>query len=155
MKKNKFVVAGVVTAALVAGAGITYAAIPAADGTIHGCYSSGALGTGALFVIDDAATCPSGYTALNWDQTAPSGLQGYEVVTDSFVINGPDSAGTDTFTVNCPTGKVALGAGFKGDHVSSQVLTDGSGWEFDVQHPSVGSGGQYNSSGRITCATDG
>lgn len=152
---KKITVTFAAVALLAAGSGLTYASIPAADGTIHGCYSSGALGTGDLFVIDDAATCPSGYTALNWDQTAPSGIQGYQVVTESFSINGPVGSGTTTFTVDCPAGKVALGAGFKSDHVSSQVLTDGSGWEFDVQHPAVGSGGVYSSSGRITCATEG
>jgi hypothetical protein len=52
------------------------AAIPDAQGVIHGCYNS----QGALRVIDSAsATCKSSETALNWNQRGipgPTGAKG-------------------------------------------------------------------------------
>jgi hypothetical protein len=63
----------VATAALVVAlAGVTYAAIPGPDGTVHGCYDS----RGALRVIDSAATCDKGETALDFSQTGPAGPSG-------------------------------------------------------------------------------
>lgn len=98
--------------ALIIGAGIAYASIPGPDGVIHGCYKTSNPAQGALIVIDSAASCPSGYTALNWNQTGPqgpAGISGYEVVHDVFVANN----GTETTHVtNCPVGKTAFGGGY-------------------------------------------
>jgi hypothetical protein len=57
-------------AALSIAAGIAYAAIPSADGTITSCYDA----TGTLKVIDAAAACPAGSTRLTFNQKG----QGYQ-----------------------------------------------------------------------------
>ena len=46
------------------GAGVAYASIPGGDGVIHACYKTSNPAQGALMVIDSAATCPNGFTAL-------------------------------------------------------------------------------------------
>src|SRR5689334_6444701 len=58
---------------LAVAAGVAYASIPGQDGVIHGCYVNR---TGALSVIDSAKKCPSGSTALNWNQQGPKGATG-------------------------------------------------------------------------------
>jgi hypothetical protein len=65
--------------ALVLASGIAYAAIPAANGTITGCYKA----NGSLRVVDAEAmqTCTSTEQQLVWNQTGPQGVQG---------IQGPD-----------------------------------------------------------------
>jgi hypothetical protein len=69
--------AAVVTGALVGGVGFAFASIPDGGGVVHGCYQNKGKAH-ALKVIDSSvsAGCPSGYTALNWNQTGPQGLQG-------------------------------------------------------------------------------
>jgi hypothetical protein len=60
---------------LVAGSTTAYAAVAGpvgSDGSIHGCYDTG----GNLKVIDASATCPKGYTPLNWNQTGAPGPLG-------------------------------------------------------------------------------
>jgi hypothetical protein len=54
------------------------AAIPAASGVIHGCYSTASTHT--LRVIDTAkvSKCPSGTKSLTWSQRGPQGLQGIQ-----------------------------------------------------------------------------
>ncbi|HZM74657.1 MAG TPA: hypothetical protein VFC19_02965 [Candidatus Limnocylindrales bacterium] len=64
-------VAGVLAGVLLL-SGIAWASIPGGDGAIHGCYKNT---DGSLRVIDSAATCPNGYTALNWAQGFPSTWQ--------------------------------------------------------------------------------
>jgi hypothetical protein len=53
-------------------ASLAVAAIPAADGTIKGCYDA----SGIVRVIQDTSTWPSGTTSLNWNQRGPQGPQG-------------------------------------------------------------------------------
>src|SRR3981189_1358239 len=61
--------------ALAVGSSIADAAVIGPDGTIHGCYSNAAQnGNHFLFVTD--TTCPSGTTALNWNQKGPQGPAG-------------------------------------------------------------------------------
>jgi hypothetical protein len=53
--------------------GVAYSAIPDPMGVIHGCY----MNTGrTLRVIDSAASCDAGETALNWSQQGPAGAPG-------------------------------------------------------------------------------
>ena len=65
---------------MVVGSGVAYAtgSLPVdGAGVIHGCYSSG----GSFKVSTTSApTCPSGYTALNFNQTGPQGPQGIQGV---------------------------------------------------------------------------
>jgi hypothetical protein len=60
---------------IITSGGATVAAIAGpvdGNGVIHTCYNAG----GNLKVIDASASCPKGYTALNWSQTGPQGTQG-------------------------------------------------------------------------------
>jgi collagen triple helix repeat protein len=64
------------TVGVVAAAGmvvLVQAAIPDRDGAIKACYTPG---LGVLRVIDSAATCARGETALSWNVVGPRGLQG-------------------------------------------------------------------------------
>lgn len=155
MKKRALVatLAGAALIPLGAGIGIAYASIPATDGTVHGCYQSSGLGNGALYVIDSADSCPTGYTALNWQQTAPVGIAGYQVVSHQFSVPGPSSPGAFDGTVNCPSGKVALGGGAQGA-VLSWPSTDGTGWDVEINTPSIAAGSNFVINARVACATD-
>jgi hypothetical protein len=63
----------VASAALtVALGGVTYAAIPAPDGSVHACHDA----RGTLRVIDSEAACDKSETALNFAQTGPQGAAG-------------------------------------------------------------------------------
>lgn len=104
---------------LVLGTGaVALAAIPSADGTIHGCRDNR---TGTLRVIDAEAgqTCTSRETALTWNQTGPvgpagppgpAGVSGYEIV--SAIADVP-ARGAGQAQPTCPAGKVVLGGGFE------------------------------------------
>lgn len=111
MRKRIALIAAMVLA-LGVGAGIAYASIPGPDGVIHGCYKTSNPGQGGLIAIDSAATCPSGFTALNWNQTGPQGapgVSGYGFVSRSYT--GPFASGPINFSVDCPTGKSVLWGG--------------------------------------------
>jgi hypothetical protein len=95
------------------GAGIAYASIPGPDGVIHGCYKTSNPAQGALIAIDSAASCPSGYTALNWNQTGPPGLAGVHVV-DIFYSDY-------TGRIDCPSGETALSIAFSFPNVPVPV----------------------------------
>jgi hypothetical protein len=101
---------------------IAYATIPDSSGVIHGCYTN----TGALRVIDtDAgATCRANETALEWNQTGPPGLSGYEQVIGTW------AGGTDTVktaVASCGSGKKVLGGGYTlaGNNLNVFVWTNG------------------------------
>src|SRR5580704_19189631 len=75
-KRIGLVLAGVAAAAVLVG-GTAYGAvssIPDAAGVVHGCYDSG----GNVKVIDTSitASCPKGYSSLDWNQTGPAGKDG-------------------------------------------------------------------------------
>lgn len=53
--------------------GIAAAAIPSADGTITGCFTTK---TGALRIIDASQQCARGEQRLTWNQTGPTGATG-------------------------------------------------------------------------------
>jgi hypothetical protein len=159
VKKRLAVISAAVLLLLVGG--IAYASIPAPDGVIHGCYKTSTPAQGALIAIDSAASCPSGYTALNWNQTGPqgpagvngtNGVSGYEVVAGSVVIVGPNNNGHASGTISCPSGKVALGSGWSTDVTNSQPTDDGTGWTYTFTIPSLGQNETYNFRESITCA---
>ena len=52
---------------------IAQAAIPDANGVIHGCYHQN---SGDLRVVDKGIACANNETALSWSQTGPQGQQG-------------------------------------------------------------------------------
>src|SRR5260370_35163966 len=72
------VIVGVAAGSVLAG-GAAYGAvssIPDSAGVVHGCYDSGRN----LKVVDTSVTasCPEGYTSLNWNQTGIQGTQGIQ-----------------------------------------------------------------------------
>jgi hypothetical protein len=142
---------------LAVGGGVAYASIPGPGGVVNACYKNS---TGMLIVIDSAASCPTGYTALNWNQAGPpgpagtngtNGVSGYEVVQGS--VSVPADGGIHTGTISCPSGKVVLGGGTTSDEVTGQPSADGTGWDYTFQ--AAGGGGLYNFRSSITCATAG
>ena len=92
---RKTLIIGLAITAVVAG-GAAYAAIPAPDGTIHGCYSNL---TGTVKVIDSSACCGPLQTSLNWRQG-----DGLSRVTENWSLN---------FTTPVPPATAALeGSGY-------------------------------------------
>jgi hypothetical protein len=90
--------------------GVTYAAIPAPDGTVHACHDA----RGALRVIDSDAACEKSETALNFAQTGPQGPQGSPGQTKLLnftrkgAVNVPRKAGVPVGGFDLPEGKWAL-----------------------------------------------
>lgn len=114
---RRLLAVGAATAALLAVGSIAYASIPGPDGVIHGCYKTSAPAQGALITIDSAASCPSGYTALDWSQTGPQGPAG-PAATSSVVTMTAHYAGqagyfTANATVDCPAGTHAINGGIQ------------------------------------------
>ena len=104
---------GLVTAGLVAGlvmvGGTAFAvssSIPDSAGVVHGCYDSG----GNVKVIDTSvtATCPKGYSSLNWNQTGPAGKDGTNGTNGSSVVT---SAGVPAGACNPGDADVDLATG--------------------------------------------
>jgi hypothetical protein len=56
------------------------AAIPAASGVIHGCYSTASAHTLRVIDTSKVSRCPSGTKSLTWSQQGPQGLQGVQGV---------------------------------------------------------------------------
>jgi hypothetical protein len=130
---KRTVIVGVVLLVLLSSA-VALAAIPSADGTIHGCREAK---TGVLRVIDAEAgqTCTTKERPLTWSQTGPpgppgpagpvgpagpqglpgqNGVSGYEVVTTTADI--PPGYASKVFPpfsliANCPQGKRPTGGG--------------------------------------------
>jgi len=154
MRKRLAFLASLV-AVLLFGVGIAWASIPDSSGVIHGCRKTANPGAGALIVIDTDAgqTCPSGFTALDWNQTGPvgppgqpgaGGLSGYQVLTQHVdLLPNPLPQGT---SMGAPGGKKILSGGFYFDNGSGNPVpqlaysfTDLAGtthtWGFVCQSP--------------------
>lgn len=162
--KNRAALIIAVVVALIAGGGVAFAAIPAGDGTIHGCYRNGGLTEGNLKVIDSAATCGTGFTALNWNQAGPTGPQGpageqgvqgepgpvgvsgRQVVQQLFQFPMHPASGERRYSnsVHCPSGKVPTGGGAWGSGDAHFLLNyrlnlsypTPDGWDAGVSWPS-------------------
>lgn len=74
IKHRAWILVGAVALLAIAG-GVAYAAIPGADGVIHGCYTNKG---GVLSVIDPSAgqTCSALQAPISWNQQGPQGPQG-------------------------------------------------------------------------------
>lgn len=131
MKKWLLAAVGAVLLA-VAGAGIAYASIPGPDGTVNGCYRTAGLGQGSLYVIDSGDTCPSGYTSLNWSQSAAPSIVTKDVV---YTPPGGSAFFTDIQTVDCPSGLHALNGGI----VQTAAST---AWQTAISGGATGNAGQ-------------
>jgi hypothetical protein len=119
-RRFKFVALAAAVLLLAAG-GVAYASIPAPDGVIHGCYKTSGPAQGAVIVIDSAASCPSGYAALNWSQTGPQGPAGTVPsgsVYDAVRWVGSFQTSTPPYTVSCPSDRVVIsGSARAGDDI--------------------------------------
>lgn len=138
--KRLLVVMGVVVAILLGG--VASASIPGPDGMIHGCVKNS---NGDVMAIDHTAICPSGWTALNWNQAGPQGPQGPAGGVSGYEIVGQSNAASDNFQSStfafCPSGKKAIGGGWRMTNNEFVVvqnepfLGSGDAWHVVIQHP--------------------
>jgi hypothetical protein len=94
------VVAGAL--AVLVGVGVAAAAIPAADGTIHGCFNKA---SGVLRLVDAGVACKTGEQAISWSQRGPQGPPGPPGPV------GPAGAGTPPADPTPYTGVYLVGFG--------------------------------------------
>jgi hypothetical protein len=155
MRRRALIIAAIVLSLFALG-GIAWASIPGPDGVIHGCYKNSNPAQGAVIVVDHTASCPSGYTTLNWSQTGPTGPAGPTgpqgpagTVAWSLVQGNAEAApGTGGYiaevSLSCPTGKFAVSGGYRYDnagfsnpagvkpvsngYTSFSLLVGGVGW---------------------------
>jgi hypothetical protein len=113
--KRILLVATLAIAAAFAG-GVVHASIPDSSGVIHGCYKNSNPAQGALTVIDTdlGQTCPSGTTALSWNQSGP---QFAHVST-----NYASQAGDFLVYAQCSTGYIPLSGGLYSNDLTSQMM---------------------------------
>ena len=74
--RRAVLVAGAVSVLLVGGgaAGAAIASGPVSSGVIHGCYTNAATNGSHKIVLQNVGTnCPSGTTAIKWNQKGPAG----------------------------------------------------------------------------------
>jgi hypothetical protein len=128
MRKRLAIILGI-AAVFVLVAGAAWASIPGPDGVIHGCRKNT---DGSLRAIDSAATCPSGWTALNWQAGPASGtLYGFRHVIQT--VDVPNYTTPQTFVFSCSTGEVAISA--------AAILYRVDGVEYRAEPPTeVGNG---------------
>jgi collagen type VII alpha len=95
MRLRNIVITGATALALVAGgtaAGAAIASSPvSSSGVIDGCYTTAATPGGShVFVLQNQGTkCPSGTTAISWNQTGPAGPAGPTGATGPAGATGP------------------------------------------------------------------
>lgn len=119
-----------------AASGVSYAAIPDSDdGEIHGCWIQGFTSNlRDLYLIDKQAgeSCPSGTTAIKWNQTGPKGDTGDtgpqgatgpegpageaapqpHVKVRQHLVTKPSGGGTVNYFFACPEGYEAISVGY-------------------------------------------
>jgi hypothetical protein len=82
MKPKRIVLAGAAALALVTGgtaAGAAVLAGPIGGGVIHGCYyPANSAGSHRIVLQNTGRSCPSGTTAIKWNQQGPQGPQGQQ-----------------------------------------------------------------------------
>lgn len=105
MRRATWLTAATAAMLTLAVGGIAYASIPASDGTINGCRKTT---DGSLRVIDSTASCPSGYTALNWNQPYTF----YRTTNGPFAV--PPSGGVNA-AIGCNAGDQVVGGGADND----------------------------------------
>jgi hypothetical protein len=119
---------GVATGVFMLLGGIALASIPDNNGIIHGCYKITGQTKEVIVIDSPSETCPSSYTALNWNQTGPqgatgatgstgpagqagaAGVSGYEIVQQDATVPA-NSVGDYQTQASCPVGKVAISGG--------------------------------------------
>ena len=121
MRKRTIAVFALTIAVLAGtGIGIAYASIPGSDGAIHGCYKTSNPARGAVIVIDSAASCPSGYAALNWPSltgnvASASRAEQLRLVEEVTSPNIRDGIPVTQAVATCPAGYKVTGGGVEVD----------------------------------------
>lgn len=101
-RRRMFISVIVATAVLIGVGTIAWAAIPDANGTVHGCFKNS---NGALRVIDPASdSCGASETAISLNQ----GVTGWEVKLAGTASNSDQ---WKSVVVSCSAGKKLLGGG--------------------------------------------
>src|SRR5262245_59392146 len=94
------------------GIGIAQAVIPDADGTIHACVKN--VG-GNVRIIDGAAKCNAGETAMTWNQKGQPGADGINGVSGltytSGTVGGGAGSQAGASQVPCENGQHVIGGG--------------------------------------------
>jgi hypothetical protein len=126
---------GLVLGVALVGGGYAWASIPDSSGTIQGCYTN--KSPHVLRVIDTAKAtqCPSGTTALSWNQQGPAGTPGLtNTGWHRATIGIPGNQATATADINCPTGQLVVAAGFERWTQGSAVQTASYPWSDGTWH---------------------
>jgi type VI secretion system secreted protein Hcp len=126
--------------ALGAGTAVAIAAIPAADGTIHACYSTTGTVTGAVRIVDEGQTCATGEQTLIWNQTGPTGPAGPSGPSGPAGDSGSSGSGGGSFG-GSDTGSLGSDQGggpsadifLKLDGISGESTDDDHKGEIDVE----------------------
>jgi hypothetical protein len=117
LKRPSPAMAVAVVALVLAAGGFAVAAIPAADGTIHGCYKKDG---GALRVVKGAGGCRAGERALSWNRgvakvTVRRGIVRIKKTCYPFPPSNYQCTGTGTNSVRCVGAERATGGGYDAD----------------------------------------
>jgi type VI protein secretion system component Hcp len=157
--KKTLIVAAVVAAAAAGlgtlGAGLAAGSIPAANGTITGCYNPNA-GVKNLSVIDPStgATCPGGDTQITFDQTGPQGPVGATGPAGSAGPQGPapcpSASSASPTVVGAVTITYAAGEGIPGGADKSNLYCFDQTTSFET---SLGSASGGAGAGKPTLST--
>jgi hypothetical protein len=158
----KRIIIGIVAGLVLGATTVAVASIPSADGTFTACVKS----DGALRLVDAEAgkTCKTSEQTVTWNQAGPQGpaggVSGYEIVETS--DTAPSGVVEFALSVNCPSGKKALGGGGTAEPDGgvgelvldrSIPLSGGSGWQIRVrQLDGTGASGFHPVSVFAVCA---
>jgi hypothetical protein len=87
---------------------------PVSDGVIHGCYKTAATNGSHSLVLQNTGThCPSGDTAIKWNERGPAGPQGPQGPKGATGPAGASGTGATVTSLppgnaNCPTGGASV-----------------------------------------------
>lgn len=113
---RSLVVGVVIGVALAAAAGIAYASIPDSSGVIHACWQNVTSANKPVKLLNTSqkTTCPSGWSALSWNQTGAQGPPGGLAASDVSYIWSPAGyvQAPGISYAYCPSGSTAVGGGF-------------------------------------------
>jgi hypothetical protein len=122
MRRRRLMIVGLAVAVLLGGGLIAQAAIPDAQGMIHGCYKLNNPAKGSVLVVDSetGGTCPSGFAVLNWRQGVPLAL--FDPNVAGSVLQVPADGELHAFHVECGPGSAITGV--QGRFVSGEEAYD-------------------------------
>ena len=154
LSRRALVVTGVATV-LLSGGTAAFAALhgPVSGGVIYGCYATKATrGGGHAIVLQNRGTaCPSGHTAIQWNEQGPAGPAGPQgpagpaassltIVEDQVSVPSGASEGTVIQgEADCPSGQFLLNGGFL-DLPTGWAVNSASGAELSSDDDNIPGG---------------